>query len=550
MSNKVYLILFLLSFCAPVLGQEARTQGKTPTGQPKFPVDAYFELPQHEKPIADEWSEVKGVNVSWGDIDNRYAKHSIPMRVKSKNCKIRGWRGERVALQAVVWTASEMNLSYQLTDLKKGKSVIPSDDCEVGFVRYVMGDGLNSKGGGCGHRKDFTQFDSVMVADCIDPYLESVSLSPMSSQGIWVSCRIPRDVEPGKYIGYLNILDGDECVDRLRLDLVVEDKILPDYKDWHFHLDLWQNPFAVARYYQVPLWSNAHFDAMRPIMERLAQAGQKVITASIIDKPWNGQTEDAYSSMVTWIKRLDGTWEYKFDVFDAWVEFMISCGIDKQIDCYSMVPWRLSFRYYDQASDSFQELVSKPGDAQYEEHWLSMLSAFAAHLKEKGWFDICTIAMDERSMEIMKETIKVIRKADKDFKIAFAGNYHPEIIDEIYDYSLAWNHTYPDGVIEKRRSQGMKSTYYTCCTDGKPNTFVFSDPTESFQLAFEMLSRNADGYLRWAFNSWPLEPLLDARFRTWSSGDTFLVYPGNRTSIRFERMIDGIEEYEKVKSFR
>lgn len=59
-----------------------------------------------------------------------------------------------------------------------------------------------------------------------------------------------------------------------------------------FHLDLWQNPYAVARYYNVPLWSRQHFDIMKPLMQQLANAGQKVITASVMHHPWAGQTED------------------------------------------------------------------------------------------------------------------------------------------------------------------------------------------------------------------------------------------------------------------
>lgn len=548
MKLNIYLTAMFLSLSICSFGQEAKTQGKTPTGQEKFPLKEYKELPQLKMPNKDEWKDVKKPMASWGDIDIRYEKHSVPVNSVSKTRKVKGWRGERVSLQAVVWTPKELeNLTYNLTDFRKGSSIIPSDCAETGFVRYVMGDGLNEKGGGCGHRRDFTKYDSVMVADCIDSYLESMSLAPMSATGIWVTCSIPRDAQPGRYSGKLMISDGDILISELKVELTVEENILPLPEDWKFHLDLWQNPFAVARYHQVPLWSKEHFDAMRPIMERLADAGQKVITTSIMDKPWNGQTEDPFLSMISWIKKVDGTWEYKFDVFDLWVEFMMSCGITQQIDCYSMVPWRLSFRYYDQASDSFKSLEATPGEKAYEDHWMPMLKAFADHLKEKGWFDICTIAMDERDMEIMKETIKVIRKADKDFKIAFAGGYHPEIIDEIYDYCLAWRHTYPEGVIDKRREQGKKTTYYTCCSEGKPNTFLFSDPAEAFQLSFEMISRNSDGYLRWAYNSWPLEPLLDARFRTWSSGDTFLVYPGNRNSIRFERLRDGIEEFEKVK---
>ena len=44
--------------------------------------------------------------------------------------------------------------------------------------------------------------------------------------------------------------------------------------------------------------------------------------------------------------------------------------------------------------------------------------------------------MDERPMEVMQKTLKVIRKADPDFKVSLAGNYHEEkmcIRDRIAD---------------------------------------------------------------------------------------------------------------------
>ncbi len=43
---------------------------------------------------------------------------------------------------------------------------------------------------------------------------------------------------------------------------------------------------------------------------------------------------------------------------------------------------------------------------------------------------------------------------------------------------------------------------------------------------------------------------MDSRFGNWTSGDTYLVYPQNRSSIRFERLIDGIENAEKVRQLR
>ena len=55
---------------------------------------------------------------------------------------------------------------------------------------------------------------------------------------------------------------------------------------------------------------------------------------------------------------------------------MMSVGIDKQINCYSMVPWKLSFQYFDQATNSMQYAKTAPGEKAYEEMWVAMLKSF------------------------------------------------------------------------------------------------------------------------------------------------------------------------------
>ena len=122
-------------------------------------------------------------------------------------------------------------------------------------------------------------------------------------------------------------------------------------------------------------------------MEHLASAGQKVITTSIFQHPWNSQTEDPFESMVGKFKGLDGTWRYDYTVFDRWVEFMMSCGITQQIDCYSILPWHLTFEYFDTALNCTVTKKMEPGSKEYEDYLLPFLTDFAKHLKAKGWFE-------------------------------------------------------------------------------------------------------------------------------------------------------------------
>ena len=63
-------------------------------------------------------------------------------------------------------------------------------------------------------------------------------------------------------------------------------------------------------------------------------------------------------------------------------------------------------------------------------------------------------------------------------------------------------------------------------------------------------ANHLDGFLRWAYNSWNRNPFETTDFVHWPSGDCFLVYPGNRSSVRFERLRDGIESFEKINLLR
>ena len=444
--------------------------------------DHEWEYEDIVSPDKGEWSRVKEISLGWGNIDTRYARHIVP--TLSQSLQLEGWKGERLAAQAVLLTPKALSkVSFEVSDLKGSKGSIPSD------------------------------------------------------------------IAAGLYKGYLVVTaDGKKLT--LPLSVKVSDRTLPPPSQWSFHLDLWQNPFAVARYYDVPLWSKEHFDLMRPLMKLLADAGQKVITASVIQHPWNSQTEDPFESMIGKMLRLDGTWQYDYTVFDRWVEFMIEMGIDQQIDCYTILPWHLRFEYFDQAVNATRVRHLQPGTAPYHDYLLPFLKDFAAHLKSKGWFERTCIATDERPMDMLRAAWDVVKEADPAYRIEGAANYYPEVEPVMYDLSVTYQHgILPPDVLAKRKEQGKKLTFYTCCSPERPNTFTFSPPAESELLGLHAVAAGYDGYLRWAYNSWVKAPNQDSRFRTWASGDCFLVYPGG-SSIRMERLVHGIQDFEKVKILR
>lgn len=497
------------------------------------------------------WDNQKSpVQLQWGNIDTRYQKLSTPKAIAGTKWTTRAWKNERVNAQAVLWTNKPLkNVTVKVSDLKNGSNVIPSSAINPSFVRYVMTDELNKeKTGGCGHRADKTEWDSSIVADILDIKVK-MDLLERVTQPVWVNIWVPQDVAAGKYKGTLTVTADEISPLTLQMEVDVLNHTLPAPKDWKFHLDLWQNPYAVARQYDVPLWSKEHFDIMRPLYKRLADIGQKVITATIMHKPWAGQTQDAFDSMVMKKKNIDGSWEYDYTVFDKWVEFMMSLGIDQQINCFTLIPWALSFDYYDVASNSVRFVEAKPGEPAYENYWLPFLKDFATHLRQKGWFDITTISIDERGKEAMMNAFGLIFRADSQYKISGQVHYFPELEPQMYELTLAYMQHVPADVLEARRKAGKITKVYTCCSEPFPNVFTFSTPAEGTWTFWHAIAGDYDGYLRWTYNAWTLDPLRDSRFRTWAAGDTYIVYPG-RSSIRFERLVEGVQDAEKIRILR
>jgi hypothetical protein len=215
-----------------------------------------------------------------------------------------------------------------------------------------------------------------------------------------------------------------------------------------------------------------------------------------------------------------------------------------------MVTWNLSFIYFDESKGDTVSVTAKPGSQKYNDLWEPMIKDFTKHLKEKGWFDKTTIAMDERDMESMLEVMALLKRIDPEWKSALAGSYHREIAMDIYDYCIIIHDRFDQDILKARRAKGLPTTYYTACGEKKPNGFTFSPPAENVWIGWYASAEGLSGYLRWAYNNWTKDVLHDTRYKTWPAGDCYQVYPGPRTSIRFEKLIEGIQDFEKIRILR
>lgn len=525
--------------------------GCTPQKKEVKPVitSSFEEMPDPEKSQNSVWSNSsKGLNASIISTNKKFAKSAEPLiSTPQLKEKLIGWKGEKVHMELLVWSKESLNnIQYEISDFQSANHKLNSDIAKAAFVRYVMTDEF---AGGCGYRKP-ENYVARLSQDILDP-ITTINLPSQTVRPIWVTIEIPRSAPSGLYRSKITITADNQESKSFLIDLDIQAYTLPTPEQWSYHLDLWQHPAAVARVENLTMWSDEHFEALKKPMQMLANAGQKVITATLNKDPWNNQCYDTYTDMIKWTKHADNKWSYDYKVFDKWIEMMMDLGIDKMINCYSVVPWNNELHYFDAVGDSIVNMKADPGTDLFNDVWHHFFTDFKTHLSDKGWLNITNIAMDERTPKEMEATINMLQKEAPELGISYADNQKSyKKYPFVKDISIEAGATIDPKDLKERKDKGLITTYYVCCSDPFPNMFTFSNPAESVYAGWYALAMNFDGFLRWAYNSWVEKPLLDSRFRTWPAGDTSIIYPGARSSIRFEKLIEGIQDIEKVKILR
>lgn len=493
------------------------------------------------------WESLSGpTRLTWASKNDVYRQMATPPTLSVTDTTVHAWRGERLGLEALLISPEGSGeLKVSISDLRRGKRSYKAPGSSAAFMRYVITTGWP----GCGYPPD--TLPTFTVPDMIDLPEATVSMAPRTVRPIWLTVEVP-DVEPGIYDMALTVSDvaTGKRVGELHLAVDVDRRRLPAPHDQAFYLDLWQQPYSVSRYYNVEPWSREHLDLMRPYMQKLARAGQKAVSVILFYEPWGEQSNDKFEPMVATTRLADGSWSFDYKIFDLWVDYMAANGIDANLECFTMVPWQPQYRYTDAATGETLFLEAKPGSEAYRDLWTAFLTDFASHLRSRGLFDKTMIVMDERGLDDMMAAYAVAKAAVPDIRMSLAGSYHKELVDSLDCYTLIKGDFFPDDVITRRRAADKLTLMYTCCATPAPSQFSNSAPADGAYLPVYATATGHDGYLHWSYMNWTDNPLEDTRFHMFAPGDTYFIYPDGRSSVRYERMVEGIQMSEKLRLLR
>ncbi|HLA41222.1 MAG TPA: hypothetical protein VJ417_14570, partial [Candidatus Glassbacteria bacterium] len=156
-----------------------------PFQEPPDPVDADSSL----------WRDVPdGLQGEFGSVDFRYPRGAPPAETAGQRIKLSGWRGERLYVQLLLWSAGEVKqVRWRLSPFTgSGGELAGEDALKVNFIRYVLTDDGSQGGRGAPP-------DSVFLsADVLDD-IERFDLPARSLRPLWITVNVPPAAAPGIY---------------------------------------------------------------------------------------------------------------------------------------------------------------------------------------------------------------------------------------------------------------------------------------------------------------------------------------------------------------
>ena len=544
--KKTLAIIGLLNLAFASYGQVYKGQmdfSKVPVPPAHYNEEYHFDTTVNSA----AWASLgRGMHVAFGSTDQLYFRSEVPeLANASQSFQATAWKGERVNSQLLVWSADTLKqVRLVVNDLKnRNGQTISKNNFQVHMVRYVVGNyPYGAKDVTCGASP---YKDLYLMPDRFESF-DRFELPGKSTRPVWVSIDIPAGTAPGVYTGTVDV-KSENYTSTVNFSVNVQGQLLPKPAEWKHRLDLWQNPWVVAWKNNVEPWSAEHKQLLKKHLKLYADAGGKFITTYAVHSPWADNSYMIEGSMIEWTKKTNGSWKFDYNIFDEYVQMAMDLGIDKAITIYTPVPWGFRFRYMDEKSGNYVYVAWSPESKEFKSFWNIFLTDLKKHLEQKGWFEKTYIGINENEMEQTLAAIKVVKGHSPKWKITYAGDYHKELETLLDDYCFLYGKESNVDVVNQRAKRGQTTTYYVCCNPPVPNNFVFSPPIEGRWISWYTTAHNYDGFLRWAYDAWPNDPMRDARHELWPAGDCYLVYPGGNSCIRFEKLREGIVDFEKIR---
>ena len=334
----------------------------------------------------------------------------------------------------------------------------------------------------------------------------------------------------------------------------------PMFTQW-FYCD------CLASYYNVPAWSEKHWEIVENFARLYTKRGRNMIYTPLLTPALNvlPPFERTPSQLVD-VTLVNGEYSFGFDKLDRWIDMCDRLGIEyfeisHFFDQHKAAHSAKVYATVDGEKKQIFTWDTLSDDAEYVRFLRAMLSEFIKHMKDRGDDKRCYFHVsDEPNLDIIDHYTKIKTSIDdllKDYPI----------MDALSDFDF-----YSTGALEIpvpvtadimpfiEADVPNLWTYYACNqVVDYSNCYVAMPSWRTRSIGMQLFKYNVFGFLHWGYNYYnnrasgdAINPYLDLGGEDWvPAGDTFIVYPAeDGTPLESIRAITMDEAMQDVRAMR
>lgn len=334
----------------------------------------------------------------------------------------------------------------------------------------------------------------------------------------------------------------------------------PMFTQW-FYCD------CLAGYYNVPAWSEKHWEIVENFARLYAKRGRNMIYTPLLTPALNVLPPfERVPSQLVDVYLNDGEYSFNFEKVDRFVDMCDRVGIEYLeishfFDQHKAAHSAKVYATVDGVHKSLFTWDTLSDDEEYVRFLRAMVGAFVEHMKKRGDDHRCYYHIsDEPNLDILEHYVK-IKNSISDIIEGYP------IMDALSDYDFYTTGTLATPVPVTSKIMPFIEgnvpnlwTYYACNElVNYSNSYVAMPSWRTRSIGMQLYKYNVYGFLHWGYNYYnnrasgdTINPFLDLGGEDWvPAGDTFVVYPNlDGTPLESIRAITLDEAILDVRAMR
>lgn len=377
---------------------------------------------------------------------------------------------------------------------------------------------------------------------------------------LWVDINLPKGIEAGTYpikIELQGLGIGGHSAPSEPIYSEVTATVLPyDLPDSDIKFTQWFHTDCIASYYDVPVYSEKHWELIDKFMAMASYLGINMILTPVITPPLDTLpgTRRPLTQLVK-ITLENGKYSFDFSLLGRWIALCRKNNIPCLEISHLFSQWGASISPNIWVNDGYLFGWDVPAnDPSYKEFLQQFLPALRDYLKSENMYENSYFHIsdepNENHMEAYlyaKELIKSILPECRIMDALSHVDYYDRGLTDIPVPGL----DSVDAFLERKIKDPW--VYYCCGAAGRSNRYISMPSARTRILGLQMYKYGIKGFLHWGFNfyysalsMYKVNPFVTTSAgKYYPSGDAFSVYPeldGPVPSLRGVVFKDGLED--------